>query len=175
MVENSILDELEYDELSGALKYKEVRYLLIRPETIAGFQKDLRGKFGKQSDEAFYQGGFRGGYLSAKKYREILHYSEREILDFMMRMGTEIGWGHFRIDVFDPLAKKLQITVENSPFAEAYGPSPDGVCHLIRGVLGGLGCYLFSRECAVTENRCRAKGDDDCMFFVEGTQKKPSK
>lgn len=168
MVENSILDELEYDELSGALKYKEVRYLLIRPETIAGFQKGLREKLGKDSDEAFYQGGFRGGYLSAKTYKEIHNYSDREILDFMMRMGAEIGWGHFRMNVFAPLAKKLQITVENSPFAEAYGPSPDGVCHLIRGVLGGMGCYLFSRDCAVTENMCKAKGDDYCMFLVEG-------
>ena len=39
MSNNPILDELIHDPSSGALLYKGVRYLLIRPETIAGFQK----------------------------------------------------------------------------------------------------------------------------------------
>jgi hypothetical protein len=41
MSENSILNELVYDQASGALRYKGVRYLLIRPETISGFQKAM--------------------------------------------------------------------------------------------------------------------------------------
>jgi len=47
MFENSKLKELVYDPSSGILRYKGVRYLLIRSETISGFQKALAESQGK--------------------------------------------------------------------------------------------------------------------------------
>jgi len=38
---NLILNELVYDPSSGALRYKGVRYQLIRLETISGSQKAI--------------------------------------------------------------------------------------------------------------------------------------
>lgn len=167
MYHNSIIEELTYDAVKGTLKYKGVRYLLIRPETVAGIQKGIEEAYGEGGNEKIFRGGFEGGYLSARKYKEIHKFSNREILDFMVKMGNEIGWGSFKLELFDPSAKKIYIAVENSPFAEAYGKSSEGVCHLIRGVVSGMASVIFGQDCIASEVSCRAKGDDRCIFVVQ--------
>lgn len=166
--ENPILDELVYDKSSGSLFYKGVRYLMIRPETISDFQKALKESCGKDADESFFEGGFTGGSLSAKKYKELHNFSDREVIDFMMNMGNQIGWGHFSLEQFDQKLKILQVAVAHSPFAESYGKSSRGVCHLIRGVLAGMAAILFGKDSSSHEIECLAKGDEKCLFVIEG-------
>jgi len=164
---NSILDEIVYDSEKGALNYKGVRYLLIRPETLAGLQKSMEKASGKQAKKIIFQGGFEGGYLSAKKYKEIHKFSHKEILDFMVAMGSQIGWGSFELNQYDPVERSLKITVEDSPFAEAYGKSSKGVCHLIRGVVSGTASVVFGQDCVASEISCFAKGDRCCVFIAK--------
>jgi predicted hydrocarbon binding protein/CheY-like chemotaxis protein len=123
-----------------------------------------------------FQGGFKGGYLSAKKYKEVYSLSDREILDFIIKMGSEIGWGVFNLVLFDPDTERLSIEVENSPFAEAYGTASEGVCDLIRGIVSGLATAIFNKDVASSETSCIAKGDKKCTFEAKGKQsmKKPS-
>jgi predicted hydrocarbon binding protein len=164
---NSILEELEYKSSSGVLRYKDVRYLLIRPETIVGFQKAIEETNAGLARDAFFQGGFNGGHLSAKKYREINDLNDTQLIDFMMKMGTEIGWGLFKLRSFDSRQNHLSIIVEQSAFAGAYGQSSSGVCHLIRGVLSGMASILFNKKCVGSEVRCLAKGDEHCHFEIQ--------
>jgi predicted hydrocarbon binding protein len=166
MAENSILDELKYDAASGALTYREVRYLLIRPETIVGFQKTIEKHSRTGAQDALFQGGYRGGYLSAKKYKEMQNLSDSQTISFMMTMGAEIGWGNFKLIEYDFENRKLQIRVENSAFAETYGDATEGVCHLISGVISGLASVIFSINCTASETQCLAKGDECCEFNV---------
>ena len=166
MGKNSILDQLEYDSSSGALTYKGIRYILIRPETIAGFQRALHKISPEDTRQAFFKGGFEGGNLSAKKYKEMYDFSDIQIIEFMMQMGTEIGWGKFRLDEYKPDEKLLKISVVKSPFSETFGQSSDGVCDLIRGVISGLASALFLKDCEATEIRCLARGDNNCVFVV---------
>ena len=167
MLKNSILAELTYDSDSGALLYKDVRYMLIRPETVIGFQKTIEASNSELAQDALFRGGFRGGYLSAKKYKELHFFDHIQIIDFMMKMGTEIGWGHFKLQNFDPPKKYLNVIVQKSPFAEAYGQSSSAVCHLVRGVLSGLASFLFNQNCVGAEVKCLAKGDQYCLFEIQ--------
>ena len=166
MSDNSILDEMAYDSVSGALYFKDVRYMLIRPETVIGFQKAIEENNRELAQDAFFQGGFRGGYLSAKNYRELHNFDATQIIDFMMKMGAEIGWGQFSLHKFELNKKHLSIIVRHSPFAEAYGHTSRSVCHLIRGVLSGLASVIFNKECNGTEVKCLAKGDEYCRFEI---------
>ena len=166
MSKNPILDQLLYDPVSGALTYRDVRYLLIRPETIVGFQKTIEKHSRTGAQEALFQGGLRGGYLSAKKYKEKQNLSNSETIRVMMAMGAEIGWGNFQLIDCDFESQKLKVRVINSAFAEAYGDSSEGVCHLISGVLSGLATVLFGQNCAASETECLAKGDAHCVFHV---------
>lgn len=86
---NTILDELMYHQASGALTYKGVRYMLIRPETIVGFQKTIEESSPRTAGDAIFQGGFRGGYLSAKTYKDIHDFDNSRIIEFM-----KIGRAH---------------------------------------------------------------------------------
>ncbi|OQY93136.1 MAG: hypothetical protein B6D41_07805 [Chloroflexi bacterium UTCFX4] len=165
---NSILSELEFDPERGALLYQGVRYLLIRPETLDMFYKAVEKKIGEGAHDAMHQGGFTGGSLSAKKYRDVFGLNARESVEFMARMGAEIGWGKIEIARLDLDARVLEITVASSPFALAHGASKHGVCHLLRGVFAGLASGIFDCEVDSREVECVAMGDALCCIVIHG-------
>ena len=159
MTDNSILAELDYSSDRGALEYKGVRYLLIRPETLRSME---------QSAEQQFAGGFVGGKLSGQRYKQTLGLSNAEAVEFMCRMGGEIGWGQFRLVELDEANHRLKVEIDHSPFAEGYDePTQAGVCHLTRGVLSGLATGLFGVEVSSDEVLCLAKGDPLCRFEIE--------
>jgi len=163
---NEILRELHFVQEKGGLFFKEVRYLLIRPETLASFQKAIEWELGEKASQILYQSGFQGGTLSSKKYREALDLSDEEIIHFMMEMGTQIGWGRFELERFDPSENILILKVHHSPFAEAYGSSSSSVCHFICGVLAGMASVVFKRDLVARESACLSKGDEYCRFEI---------
>jgi predicted hydrocarbon binding protein len=164
---NAILEALEFDGARGAISFKGVRYLLIRPETLAEFQKALEERLGEEAQEILYRAGFTGGHLSTKQYKETFGYGDEETVRFMMTMGGQIGWGRFQVEDFSPEAKTLIVTVRSSPFAMAYGDSAHPICHLTRGVMAGMAHILFGEDVAAAETHCLAKGDHRCRFLIE--------
>ncbi len=169
---NEILDNLSVE--TGRLTFKEVRYMLIRPDTMVDFQKAVEAMVGPDKcAEAMMAGGYTGGSRSSKRYKEVFNYTDQEIVAFMCKMGGEIGWGRFNLVDLDAANKRLVIEVEGSPFAEAYArdlPSTSQlpVCHIIRGVLAGLAAGIFGGDVASEETTCVAKGDPVCRFVVQG-------
>ncbi len=166
-MDNSILAELEFDATRGALLYKGVRYLLIRPETLDIFYKAAEEKIGAGAHDAMYRGGFTGGSLSAQKYRDVFGLDARQSVEFMARMGAEIGWGKIEIARLDLDARVLEITVASSPFAAAHGQAAHGVCHLLRGVFAGLASGIFESEVESREVECLALGNPQCRIVIQ--------
>ncbi|MDE3088895.1 MAG: hypothetical protein KGJ80_05880 [Chloroflexota bacterium] len=167
-MDNSILADLKFDSTGGALLYNDVRYLLIRPETLIAFQKAAEERLGAGADELLYAGGFTGGTLSAKKYREVFGLTDVQSVEFMANMGTEIGWGKLIVSSFNISSCELELVVESSPFAAAYGKSGRGVCHLVRGVFAGLASGIFARAVESREEECLAMGHARCKFIIRG-------
>jgi predicted hydrocarbon binding protein len=165
-MENKILEELIFVRERGALLYEEVRYLLIRPETLVTLQKTIEKELGEKASQILYQSGFQGGSLSSNRYREVLGLSDEKVIQFMMDMGPQIGWGRFELEQFNPSRRILAVKVHHSPFAEVYGTSTSPVCHFTRGVLGGMAATIFSREVESRESECFAKGDECCRFEI---------
>jgi predicted hydrocarbon binding protein len=165
---NSILDNVEYSEDDGAITFKDVRYMLIRPDTVVDFQKAVEAEVGDRTAEMMMAGGYTGGSRSSARYKEVFGYSDDEIVAFMCRMGREIGWGDFEVEAFDKEGRRLAVLVRNSAFAEAYGSADKGVCHMIRGVLAGMAAGIFGTRVHSEETHCRAKGDDHCRFVISG-------
>jgi len=168
MTDNSVLSELTYSAERGALEFKGVRYLLIRPETLRSLQEASAGELGApKSADMLFAGGFTGGKLSGQRYKQALGLTSAEAAEFMCRMGGEIGWGRFRLVELDEARIRLVVEVEHSPFAAGYDePTQAGVCHLTRGVLSGLAAGLFGVEVESTEVQCLAKGDPLCRFDI---------
>jgi predicted hydrocarbon binding protein len=164
---NEILDNLNYE--TGRLTFKDVRYMLIRPDTVVDFQKVVEEMVGPEKcAEAMMAGGYTGGSHSSKRYKEVFNYTDDEIVAFMCKMGGEIGWGKFNVVKLDVPGKEFIVEVENSAFAAAYGEADWGVCHMIRGVLAGMAAGIFGSHVASEETACVAKGDPVCRFIIRG-------
>ena len=168
-MENEIIRDLQHDADSGAIFFKNVRYLIIRPETVMGMFKSLGDSVGwDKAGDIFYNGGYEGGKASSLKFREVFNLSAREAADYICGMGNKIGWGNFILDEFDEENKRLMITVKSSPFAEQMPASGRAVCHFLRGVIGGLGSASFDSENQAEEISCTSRGDDICRFRFQG-------
>ena len=165
-MENSIIEQLKFE--TGHLNFKDVRYMFIRPEVIATWQKALEAEVGlEKCAEMMMAAGNVGGSKSSQRYKEVFGYSEQEIVEFMCKMGGEIGWGIFSLAHLDVEQGKMIIEVGDSPFAAAYGPAESSVCHLIRGVMAGLGGGVLGGDVSSLETACAAKGDSICRFEVQ--------
>lgn len=165
---NEILAALEYDPGAGALSFKGVRYLLVRPETIMGLYRAISIDSPDKAGDLFFRAGFVGGRLSAQKYKEVFSLGDQALVEYMARMGGQLGWGRFDLVSLDLERKELEVAVYNSPFASAHGPSAVPVCHFIRGVLAGVGEEIFQSRVDSSEKTCMAIGGSNCRFQVKG-------
>ena len=165
-MENKILKHLSFNAEKGGLYFNEVRYLLIRPEVLVTFQKEIEQELGEKAQLILFKSGFQGGMLSSKKFQALYHLSDTETVHFMLEMGSQIGWGHFELERFDPVKRILSLKVYSSPFAETYGSSKAPICHFIRGVMAGLASFVFQKEVEAKEVECYAKGDPFCKFEI---------
>jgi predicted hydrocarbon binding protein len=143
---------------AGALSLGGVRYLLIRPATLAALQKSVERELGGRAADCLAAGGRDGGARATSR----LAGTGRQRARRLTEMGGAIGWGTFRLERFD--ADGMVVTVRHSPFAEAYGVSAVPVCHLTRGVLESLANLTLGRQARVVESRCAAAGSDHCRF-----------
>ena len=165
-MENTVLRDLTWDAEAGRLLFKDVPYLLIRPETLVAFQKALEAELGERAGELLARGGHTGSALSTRRYREAFGLGTEETARFIVRMGREIGWGDFRLERLDVGAREIVVSVGRSPFAEAYGPASRPVCHLIRGVVAGLAEGSFGAPAQAREVECLAMGAKTCRFHA---------
>jgi uncharacterized protein len=146
------------DDGAGALTLKGVRYLLIRPETLAALQKAVETAVGRRAADCLAAGGQVGGARATAS----LPGTGEERAHRLVEMGSAIGWGRFTLERLT--ADSLVVTVHRSPFAEAYGASATPVCHLTRGVLQSLATLTLGRPSRVIETVCAATGADRCRF-----------
>lgn len=148
----------------GRITLNGVRFLLVRPETLVGFQKAIEKEAPELAARALQAGGADGGGRSARRLRDDKGLRGREIVEAMCRMGTEIGWGTFRVEAF--AEGSFSVVVESSPYAEAYGKAAEPVCHFLAGVMRGVGEALWGSAAAV-ETGCLARGANSCRFAVK--------
>jgi len=87
----SLLSQIEFHQETGSLLFKDVRYMLIRPETLSALQKGIEKELGPRGADLIYESGFTGGRLSAERYRELFHLSSEQVLHYMLEMGGQIG------------------------------------------------------------------------------------
>jgi predicted hydrocarbon binding protein len=153
---NAVLAELAHEP--GRLSYRGGRYLLIRPETLAALQRAVEAAIGDRAADCFAAGGRAGGGRAASQ----LEGAPAERVTRLLAIGSAIGWGDFQLESLDPA--RLVVTVQRSPFAEAYGASTTPVCHLTRGVLEALASSAFGAGWIVRETTCAAAGAALCRF-----------
>jgi predicted hydrocarbon binding protein len=159
---------LEWDLARGELRDGEVRYLLIRDDTLMGLFRNLAEPARTAALEALGRSVVEHGRRSAQRYQGMGAAGARALLGVIEATAPQLGWGVWRFtDVSDAA---LALEVENSPFAAGYGPSSTPVCHAIAGMLGAVGALALGGEVRAAEHACAAQGHARCAFRAVGTR-----
>lgn len=160
--------ELIFDQNEGTLQIGPLRYVLMRPDTVAEIQKGVEDRLGPKSAEYLYTAGASWAVGAYRRLKAALPESEEGLIKALCIHATELGWGRWGLERFAPGEKKLVVRVFGSPFAAAYGQSDEPVCHLITGAVSGLAESLLKMPTACSEQVCMAQGGADCVFVATG-------
>jgi predicted hydrocarbon binding protein len=163
---NQLLDSLEYDPERGSLSLQSARYVLTPPSLLMEIQKNLEGEYGRDAAALLIEAGVGEGASLAGRFRDVFGYPPEQVLSSVAFLLSESGWGVFSVEMMNLEGRELVFKVLESPFAEIYGPSIQPVCHVVQGLLRGVGLVLFDAETTGMEVQCAAKGDTCCRFVV---------
>lgn len=159
---------LEWDLARGALRDGDVRYLLIRDDTLMGLFRNLPEPARAAALDALARSVVEHGTRSARRYQAMGAAEARALLGVIAATAPQLGWGVWRFT--EATERTLALEVENSPFAAGYGASPTPVCHAIAGMLEAVGSLALGGGVRAAEERCAAQGHARCVFRAVGTR-----
>ena len=165
----SFRERLQYDAGRGEYLDSGIRYMMIRPDALMGILHELDGAQRLPVLEAFARSITRHGSKSARAYQAMGAADADALLETIRATAPELGWGRWR---FTRVDGGLDLTVENSPFAQGHGPSENPVCSPIVGMLRAIGSMALGGDVEVMETACAAMaGVDACRFEVRISSK----
>ncbi len=144
----------------GGLFDGDVRYLLLRADTLAGLFERLGPAARAEALAAFADAVAEYGGRSIARYAEA-GGSRGELLALMAATAPALGWGRWEFD--DRRSDCLVLQVQASPFTglgDGSGPS----CAPIAGMLRALASRWLGPDCLSLETACRAQGAGHCEF-----------
>lgn len=163
---NQLLDSLSYDPQTGTLSLQSARYVLFPPGLLVEIQKNLEGTIGREAAEIFAQSAAAEGAALASRFREVFGYPPEQVVSSVAFVLTESGFGVVTCEMANLEGRELVFKILECPFADAYGPSTQAVCHAVLGLLQGVAMTVFEAEASGMEVQCAAKGDSCCRFVV---------
>lgn len=164
----ALIGRIAWVRSCGAIMDDDRRYLMLRADVLMGIFHELPLEVRHAALEAFATSVRKHGGQSARVYFDAGGARPERLLEAIIAYSPELGWGHWHIDA--RCDEAIEVTVENSPFAEGFGHSPDPVCHAIVGMLQAVGPMIFGQPVVVSETGCAAQaGIDRCSFRVVRT------
>ena len=166
---NQLLDGLVYDPDSGSLSLQSARYMMVRPTLFVELQKSIESALGHEAADILSQTAAEEGVALAGRLRNVFGYPPDQVLSTVAFVLSESGWGAVHVEMANLEGRELVIKVIESPFADAYGPSTQSVCHTLLGTLRGVAMTIFDSNATGLEVQCAAKGDTCCRFVVSAS------
>jgi uncharacterized protein len=149
----------------GSIRDADIRYLLIRPDSLMGAFRHLDRDARVAALDAFARSLTEHGAKSimARMRRSGLT-PEQLYDDLAASSGSELGWG---VWVYRrPAPDRIEVDVANSPFAHGFGPADHPVCAPITGMLTAIGLLVLGRPVRVAEATCAAMAGATCRFVI---------
>jgi predicted hydrocarbon binding protein len=158
---NRFLDRLKFDPEAGTHYDGDVRYLMIRHDTLMSMFTRLPQAARAAALQALAESTFEFGSKSAAKYRDMGAADPDALLDVIVATAPQLGWGKWR---FTERKERLVLEVRNSPFADGYGVSSAPVCAPITGMLRAVSALVLGGDTISSELACAAQGGEFCRF-----------
>jgi len=155
-------ERLDWRAEAGEIVDGEVRYILIRPDTLMGLFANLAQGPRADALAAFSRSTTEHGRKSAERYRALGAAAADQLIATIEATAPQLGWGLWRIS--REAYGNLALTVENSPFAAGYGRSQDPVCAPIAGMFAAVAVLVEGTPMTAAEHACAAAGAARCAF-----------
>jgi predicted hydrocarbon binding protein len=134
----------------------------IRFVTFNEIKLSLWKVFGSAADSIVYDAGIEPGRRSCRRLVTIAG-GAKETLVLLSERKANQNWGQFSFNKVDLQRGTGRICVDNS--FESREMRVEGTsCNFLRGYFAGFLSELFHLGIAVTEEKCRARGDTRCEF-----------
>lgn len=153
-------------DLRGRLQWREgavldgdVRYLLLRGDSLMGMFRRLPPAARRDALEAFADSVREAGGRSLDRYLATRPAESVDLPALLERNAATLGWGRWRLRRGP---ETLLLTVVNGPFAAAYGASDEPVCAPLRGMLAAIAERVLGGGIVVEELACAACAAPAC-------------
>ena len=152
----------------GALNDGEIRYLLIRTDSLMQLFKRLPPDARRQALETFAESVSENGRKSLEARMRRLNLSREQLYaDIAKSSASQLGWGVWTFQRSG--TEGFTVDVANSPFVHGFGPSDHPVCFPIKGMLAAMGELVLGSPVHVEETACAAVAGQCCRFAVSRT------
>jgi predicted hydrocarbon binding protein len=152
---------LTFDLANGELRDGDIRYVMLREDSLMGLFKRLAEPERKDALKALAASVAECGALSAARYTA-RDGDARYLLATIAANAPQMGWGVWHFSRTE--AGELALEVQNSPFAHGYGHSPEAVCAPIVGMLSAVASILYDAPAQAEEIVCASTGGAVCRF-----------
>ncbi len=167
---------LQGDVEFGLIENRSGSRLLALPETLLqGLYAGLEEEIGSSSSIVLYSCGRWWGKSFYRRFSKELedYYGkplvQMEMVEFVQsfkQCWKTHGWGLLEVDLKYYQNGYLVIKTQNSPFAEACGPSNRPVCHLEAGLLSSFFSQLTGQALHCVQTSCESMGADYNCFVI---------
>lgn len=158
-----------YEFQTGAIKRRvsNARVFLVSARSWGIIQQNLFLTFSSGATVVLQEMGRAYGADLAKEGKRWSPHAP-DALKALQSLAGVSGWGTVTLRG-DPIYESgLTITFDGCVFCSELPPAKtgDGVCHFLRGVVGGLTDGLYGGTHEVKETTCAARGGGRCTFRV---------
>lgn len=156
----------------GALNDGDIRYLLIRTDSLMQLFKRLPPDIRRQAFDAFAASVSENGRKSLDARIRRLNLSRDQLYqDIAKSSASQLGWGVWTFHRTGSAGFTVDVT--NSPFVHGFGPSKHPVCFPIKGMLAAMGELVLASAVDVEETACAAVAGECCQFAVRRAAASP--
>lgn len=153
----------------GEMRDGTIRYLMMRPDALMGLFARLDPAARRSALAALAASVAEFGGRSVAAYRASGAMEPEAMIRTIARTSAELGWGRWSF-ARQP-SGAVEVTVENSPFAEgltASGPADCACCAPIVGILAAIAPLIAGEGARVHETDCAAvTSAAACRFLIE--------
>ena len=163
---NETIAHLMFSPENAELLYNNIRYILIRPETLVRFQKLVEESLGPMTSDLMFKAAYDIGASIGRGLMERANLSQQEMITLMLKSANELGWAklYLKENENEQFASTVVLEAFNSAFASAYSQSNTPICHLLRGIFGGAFSQMIGPVIESEETECLAMGFPRCIF-----------
>ena len=169
----------EFGIKDGEIKLLEDRYIMLNASNIMALQEiDKNGLY--EACKKTSKKDISKLVKHANVYKNIKTQELKNIAELSKKIGKTdegiiktlemifevYGLGKPEIQEIKNDKKTATIKIRNSTLAENQKKSKYPVCSVTAGILAGIFSYIFGKDVDCTEPKCKAKGDEFCMFEV---------